>query len=99
MQVENAEKVIEKTGKKCPKCSEDLIYRFSKAGKFIGCSGYPDCDFVDQPEEEKNEMNALKKKYEGNPCPAGGTIVVKTGRYLTFFSKFRLSKGKMDRQN
>ncbi|MGB2111143.1 MAG: topoisomerase DNA-binding C4 zinc finger domain-containing protein, partial [Patescibacteria group bacterium] len=36
---ENSEKVIEKVGKKCPKCSEELIYRFSKAGKFIGCSG------------------------------------------------------------
>lgn len=27
---EKAEKVIEKTGEKCPKCSEDLIYKFSK---------------------------------------------------------------------
>jgi len=83
---ENAEKVIEKTGKKCPKCGEDLIYRFSKAGKFIGCSWYPDCDFVDQPEDEKNEMNALKKKYEWRPCPAGWTIVVKTWRFWPFLA-------------
>ena len=91
---ENAEKVIEKTGKKCPKCSEDLIYRFSKAGKFIGCSWYPDCDFVDQPEDEKNEMNALKKKYEWNPCPAGWTIVVKTGRFWPFLASSDYPKVK-----
>jgi DNA topoisomerase-1 len=35
---EKAQKVVEKTGEKCPKCGEDLIYKFSKGGKFIGCS-------------------------------------------------------------
>ncbi len=85
---ENSEKVIEKVGKKCPKCSEELIYRFSKAGKFIGCSGYPECDYIDQPEEEKNALDAIKAKYEWKPCPDGieGTIVVKTGRYGPFLA-------------
>ena len=85
---ENSEKVIEKVGKKCPKCSEELIYRFSKAGKFIGCSGYPECDYIDQPEEEKNALDAIKAKYEWKPCPDGieGTIVVKTGRYWPFLA-------------
>ena len=31
-------------------------------------------------------MNALKKKYEWNPCPAGWTIVVKTGRFWPFLA-------------
>ncbi len=85
---ENAEKVIEKVGKPCPKCNQDLIYRFSKAGKFIGCSGYPECDFIDQPEEEKTALDAIKAKYEWKPCPEGieGTIVVKTGRYGPFLA-------------
>ncbi|NCO31442.1 hypothetical protein GW891_01070 [bacterium] len=26
------------------------MYRHSKNGKFIGCSAYPECDFIDQPE-------------------------------------------------
>ncbi len=90
----NAEKVIEKTGKQCPKCKSDLIYRFSKAGKFIGCSWYPECDFVDQPEEEKNLLNALKKKYEWQPCEAGWTIVVKTGRYGPFLASSEYPKVK-----
>jgi DNA topoisomerase-1 len=25
-----AEKVVEKVGKKCPKCDNDLVYKFSK---------------------------------------------------------------------
>lgn len=68
---EKAEKVVEKVGKKCPECKEELIYRYSKAGKFIGCSGYPDCKYIEQPEEEKNMLDALKAKYEGKPCPDG----------------------------
>jgi DNA topoisomerase-1 len=92
----NAEKVVEKVGKQCPKCSEDLIYRFSKAGKFIGCSWYPECDFIDQPEEEKNALDAIKAKYEGKPCPEGieWTIIVKTGRFGPFLTSSEYPKVK-----
>lgn len=83
---ENAEKVVEMVGKKCPKCNQELIYKFSKAGKFIWCSGYPECDHIDQPEEEKNVLTALKKKYEWEPCPAGWTIVVKIWRFGPFLA-------------
>ncbi|MCD5375200.1 type I DNA topoisomerase [Candidatus Gracilibacteria bacterium] len=85
---EKAEKVVELVGKKCPDCGEELVYKFSKAGKFIGCSGYPECKHIDQPEEEKNALNALKVKYEGKPCPDGieGTVVVKTGRFGPFLA-------------
>ncbi|OKY78602.1 MAG: Topoisomerase IA TopA [Candidatus Methanohalarchaeum thermophilum] len=31
---------------KCPECGEDLIIRRSKKGsRFVGCTGYPDCEF------------------------------------------------------
>jgi DNA topoisomerase-1 len=85
---EKAEKVVELVGKKCPECDNELVYKFSKAGKFIGCSNYPECKFIDQPEEEKNILNALKSKYEWKPCPDGieGTIVVKTGRFWPFLA-------------
>ncbi len=93
---ENAEKVIEKTWKKCPDCWEDLIYRFSKAGKFIWCSGYPDCKFIDQPQEQKDQLSALRDKYEWKPCPEGikGTIVVKTWRFWPFLSSSEYPKVK-----
>ncbi|MDD2907396.1 MAG: type I DNA topoisomerase [Candidatus Gracilibacteria bacterium] len=93
---DNAEKVIEKVGKACPKCGADLIYRHSKNGKFIGCSAYPECDFVDQPKEEKDALDDLRKKYEGKPCPDGieGTIVVKTGRFGPFLASSEYPKVK-----
>lgn len=31
---------------KCPKCGKDIVIRKSRIGKrFIGCTGYPECDF------------------------------------------------------
>lgn len=93
---DTAEKVIEKTGEKCPKCGEDLIYKFSKGGKFIGCSGYPECKHIEQPQEEKDALEYLRKKYEGKPCPEWieGTVVVKTGRYGPFLASSEYPKVK-----
>ncbi len=93
---EKAEKVVELVWKKCPDCGKELVYKFSKAGKFIGCSGYPECKHIDQPEEEKNALNALKAKYEWKPCPDGieGTVVVKTGRYGPFLASSEYPKVK-----
>ena len=37
----------------CPKCGKQLFVQNSRRGLFVGCSGYPDCDFTrhwgDQP--------------------------------------------------
>lgn len=93
---EKAEKVIEKVGKNCPECGNELIYRYSKAGKFIGCSNYPECKYIEQPKEEKDALDALRARYEGKPCPDGveGTIVVKTGRFGPFLASSEYPKVK-----
>lgn len=31
---------------KCPKCGKDLVSRIGKLGPFIGCSGYPNCRYI-----------------------------------------------------
>ncbi len=93
---ETAEKVIEKVWKNCPKCNSELIYRYSKWWKFIGCSAYPECDFIEQPEEEKNTLDLLKAKYEWKPCPdwIEWTIVVKTWRFWPFLASSEYPKVK-----
>lgn len=56
---------VEKTGENCPECGRDLIYRDGRNGKFIGCSGFPDCKFT----------KAIIKDI-GVKCPrCGGNIV------------------------
>ena len=40
--IEIVEKTVEKRGK-CPDCGRDMIVRSGKFGKFLACSGYPEC--------------------------------------------------------
>lgn len=85
---ENAEKVVEKVWQNCPDCWNELLYRFGKFGKFIACSNYPECKFIDKPKDQKDALEFLKEKYEWKPCPdwIEGTIVVKTGRFWPFLA-------------
>jgi len=57
--------------RKCPDCGNDLIIRHGKYGKFIGCSGYPDCKHIEPLEKpqdmgvecpECHQANMLKRK-------------------------------------
>ncbi|MBM0637716.1 type I DNA topoisomerase [Campylobacter sp. VicNov18] len=46
------------TGIACPNCKQgELVERFSKRGKFYGCSSYPQCNFISKykPSDEKCE--------------------------------------------
>lgn len=51
-------KQINSIGLICPECKKgEIVERFSKRGKFYGCSAYPKCNFVSKykPSEEKCE--------------------------------------------
>lgn len=32
--------------RKCPQCDKELLVRSGKYGQFMGCSGFPECDFI-----------------------------------------------------
>ena len=53
-------------GRECPNCGEDLIVRWGRYGKFIGCSNFPDCKHT-EPWLEKI----------GVKCPEDGGEIVK----------------------
>lgn len=68
----------------CPKCGKPLTIRLGKRGRFIGCSGYPDCDYtrsLDETEPEKAEPEVV----EGRSCPqCDSTLIIRKGRYGKF---------------
>jgi DNA topoisomerase I len=81
------EKAVMFVWRNCPKCKEwNLIYKFTKFGKFIGCDKYPECDYTEKTKEESDKLAPLKEKYEGQPCPEWGTIVVKMWRFWPFLT-------------
>jgi DNA topoisomerase I len=42
----------------CPKCGKQLIIRLGRRGRFVGCSGYPDCDYTRSLESSGDEATA-----------------------------------------
>ena len=52
--LENAESQIEKivvedepTGRSCPTCGKPLVIKHGRFGRFIACSGYPECKYTE----------------------------------------------------
>ena len=68
----------EETGDTCPECGKPLVYRYGKFGKFIACSGYPECKYI--PKKEKETTIICK-------CPKcdGDIIVKRTKRGKEFY--------------
>jgi DNA topoisomerase-1 len=42
------EREKEKVGRNCPVCNKELIFKYGKYGKFISCSGYPECKYKEE---------------------------------------------------
>lgn len=73
------ESLIKDTEEICPKCGKPLIIRWGRNGKFIGCSGYPECRYTRPLEQEKTETDEVCEK-------CGKPMVVKQGRFGRFLA-------------
>jgi len=64
----------EKTDKKCPECSKDMIIKRGRFGKFLACSGFPDCKHTEKIEGESGGANTslFKSVSTGIRCPECG---------------------------
>ncbi|WNO59707.1 type I DNA topoisomerase [Rheinheimera sp. MMS21-TC3] len=66
----------------CPKCQQPLVIRAGKNGAFLGCSGYPSCDYIKALHQHET---TTVKLLETEPCPeCSAPLAVKNGRYGMF---------------
>lgn len=54
-QVQRKDVTSEVLDEKCPKCGKPLSIRLGKRGRFIGCTGYPECDYTQDIAGQDNE--------------------------------------------
>lgn len=45
---QEVKKITEQTEKNCPECGQFLVVRISRYGKFLGCSNYPKCKYIEK---------------------------------------------------
>ncbi|MGH9733544.1 MAG: type I DNA topoisomerase [Candidatus Acidiferrales bacterium] len=71
------------TGKKCEKCGQgELLERISRHGFFLGCSRYPDCDFIQDLAPELGDEEDRTEFCEN----CGREMMLKRGRFGAFLA-------------
>ena len=70
----------------CPTCGKPLRRRSGRRGSFVGCSGYPDCKYI-QPGAVGARPAGPAPEPTGEACPdCGKPLVTRQGRYGPFIS-------------
>lgn len=73
---------VEETDQICDKCGKPMIIRIGRYGKFLACSGFPDCKNA-KPIE--GEAPAGEEAPNVDPCEkCGSPMVMKRGRFGSF---------------
>jgi len=81
--VSRAEVTTEALDEDCPKCGKKLNIRLGRRGRFVGCSGFPECDYTRNLDE--NAESAEPEIVEGRTCPeCDSALIIRTGRYGKF---------------
>ncbi|MFA4873507.1 MAG: type I DNA topoisomerase [Patescibacteria group bacterium] len=101
------ELTTEETDEVCDKCGKPMVIRLGRFGKFMACSGYPECKNTKPvpgsgngkkngaPEGTGPDMSALQEKYKGETCATcSAPMVVKYGRFGPFLSCSRYPECK-----
>jgi len=67
----------------CVKCGKPMVIRVGRTGRFLGCSGYPDCRNA-QPLDGEARPAPVETEHK---CPrCGKPLMLKTGRRGKFFA-------------
>jgi DNA topoisomerase-1 len=69
---------------KCPRCGRQTWYRFGRNGRFLSCSGYPECDYSAPIDRQGRPLLPERVNIA---CPADGSpMELRTGRYGRFLA-------------
>ena len=67
----------------CEKCGKPMVIRVGRTGRFLGCSGYPDCKSA-KPLDGEGRPAPVETEHK---CPrCGKPLMLKTGRRGKFFA-------------
>ncbi len=77
-----------KTDLLCEKCGKPMVIKWGKLGRFLACSGYPDCkNTKDFTQGEGGKIEPVVEVLAGEDCPnCGKPMVIKRGRFGRFMA-------------
>jgi DNA topoisomerase-1 len=67
----------------CKVCGKPMVVRWNRFGRFLGCSGYPECRHTEQLDQKER----AEPKPTGENCPrCGSPMVEREGRFGAFIA-------------
>jgi DNA topoisomerase-1 len=77
----------EPTGENCEKCGKPLVIKWGRFGKFIACSGYPECSNTRELPPDPSATEGLTEQDAEEYCEnCGRPMVLKKGRFGQFYA-------------
>jgi DNA topoisomerase-1 len=77
----------EPTGELCEKCGKPMVIKWGKFGKFIACTGYPECSNTRELPPDPASAEGLTEQDAEEYCEnCGRVMVLKKGRFGQFYA-------------
>lgn len=85
LEVSKADVTTEKTDKTCPECGKELVIKLGRSGRFLACSGFPDCRHTEPLSGEGKEVEEpVLSEEKCDKC--GAPMLIKSGRFGKFLA-------------
>ncbi|MBV9772273.1 MAG: topoisomerase DNA-binding C4 zinc finger domain-containing protein, partial [Bryobacterales bacterium] len=77
----------EPTGEACEKCGKPMVIKWGRFGKFIACTGYPECSNTRELPPDPASTEGLSEQDAEEYCEnCGRVMVLKKGRFGQFYA-------------
>jgi len=82
--VKRSDVTQEETEEKCPECGKPLAIKLGRYGRFLACTGYPECKYS-RPLGDKGQVEAEEPELSDQKCDkCGAPMAIKQGRFGKF---------------
>lgn len=81
----------------CDKCGKPMVIKWGRHGRFVACTGYPECKNTKPLEQQESSVNgkAAEVRETSERCPkCGSPMVLKSGRFGRFLACSRYPECK-----
>jgi DNA topoisomerase-1 len=82
-EITKADVTTEKTDRDCPDCGKPMVVKLGRTGKFLACSGFPECRHTEPLSAEEPEEPVFSEE-KCDKC--GAPMLIKQGRYGKFLA-------------
>ena len=85
-EVQKSDIAEEETDEKCEKCSEPMLIKMGRYGKFLACSGYPDCKNARPLDKDGEPTAPTNPVYSDEACEeCKDKMELKKGRFGAYY--------------